>query len=263
MIIAPLCSSSAANSTFVGSPSRGILVDVGCSYKALRGCLDKCGLDASAIKAVLVTHEHSDHVSGLKVFTKNNDIPVFASAKTREVLLQKGHVHNPDRLFCFDELGSAETDLEITPFRTPHDSAESVGFVITCTNGYKAVYMTDLGEINEEVRRNVLGADFAFIESNYDPKMLRDNVVYPHYTKERIRSGVGHLSNPDSAEFTVELVRNGCTRVVLAHLSRQNNTPTLAYSNTEKTLNAAGFKVNRDFTLNVAEIQTCGKYIAV
>ncbi|MCL2036198.1 MAG: MBL fold metallo-hydrolase [Oscillospiraceae bacterium] len=266
MIIAPLCSSSTANSTFIGSRNNGgVLIDAGCSYKALRGYLAKCDLGIEAIRAVLVTHEHSDHISGLRVLTKNCDIPVYASEGTRRVLLEKGLVHNPERLFGLneDELDTVEVDFRIRAFSTPHDSAESVGFSFTCNNGYKIAYMTDLGEITPEVRSSTLGCDFAVIESNYDSIMLRNNTIYPEFTKERIKSSCGHLSNSDSADYVLELVEKGATRVVLAHLSKQNNTPKIAYTNTVERLARAGLTQGRDYTLNVANVQTNGEYIAV
>jgi phosphoribosyl 1,2-cyclic phosphodiesterase len=262
MIVAPLCSSSAANSTFIGSKNGGVLIDVGCSYKALRGYLSLCDIELSAVKAVLITHEHTDHVGGLRVFSKNNDVPVYASIGTRRALIEKNLVHNTDRLFDLGEIDKIDVDCEISSFHTPHDAAESVGFTITCSNGYKTAYLTDLGEITPAVRASTLGADFAFIESNYEPDMLWGG-SYNYSLKQRVDSRLGHLSNTDSADYVRELVQSGTTRIMLAHLSRQNNTPRTAYCNAEEKLSGAGLKLDRDYTLDVAEIQSSGKYIAI
>jgi phosphoribosyl 1,2-cyclic phosphodiesterase len=268
MIIAPLCSSSAANSTFIGSHDKteGVLVDIGCSYKALRGYLSDFEIELSAVKAVLITHEHTDHVNGLRVFMKNNDIPVFASAGTCDALLEKGLVHSShkrDRLFDFSEISVLGLDCDIKAFHTPHDSAQSVGFSITCSNGKRIAYMTDLGEITDEVREATLGADGVLIESNYDSELLWNNKKYPYHTKERIDSRRGHLSNCDSADYILRLIESGATQVMLGHLSRENNTPNLALANTIKRLETSGLRQGHDYTLDVAGIQTNGEYIAV
>ena len=263
MIVAPLCSGSTANSTFIGTKSNGILIDVGCSYKRLREYLCFCNIELSAIKAVLLTHEHSDHVKGLLQFTKHNNIPVFASSGTCNAILAHGLVYNPDRLFALDRLGELESDYFVEAFNTPHDSAQSTGFVITSQNEYKVAYLTDLGEITPEVESATLGANLAFIESNYDVELLRKNTSYPAFTKDRIRSRYGHLSNTDSADYIQKLVENGATRIMLAHLSRENNTPQIAFTHTVNRLSAAGLRHNYDYTLDIAGVQTVGEYMAV
>ena len=264
MVVAPLCSGSSANSTFIGNRDGGVLIDVGCSYKKLCEYLSLCGLELTAVKAVLITHEHADHVKGLFQFTKRNTVPVFASRGTCNALLEKGLVYDSDKLFDISGGGVEDyCDFSVKAFDTPHDSAQSVGFAITLPNGYKIAYFTDLGEITAEVREATLGADFAFIESNYDPELLRNNRKYPGFTKERIRSRYGHLSNVDSADYILKLVEGGATRIMLAHLSRENNTPQTAFTHTANALTAAGLRHNRDYTLDIANAQTIGKYIAV
>jgi phosphoribosyl 1,2-cyclic phosphodiesterase len=206
-------------------------------------------------------------VKGLFQFSKHNNIPIFASWGTRRAIIAKGLVYNQEQLLTVDELdfgrGIAELGLTITAFNTPHDSAESIGFTITGRNGYKVAYLTDLGEITPEVKNATLGADFAFVESNYEPELLRRNTKYPQFTKDRIKSRRGHLSNADSADYILELVKSGATKILLGHLSRENNTPLTAFSKTADKLAMAGLRYDCDYTLNIAEIQTKGKYIAV
>jgi len=266
MIIAPLCSGSTANSTFAGSKTSGILIDVGCSYKALQKYLAVCGLELSAVKAVLITHEHIDHVKGLFQFTKNTDIPVFASSGTRDMLIEKNFVYNPDRLFDlsdFESRAAGDVDLEVRTFNTSHDSAQSVGFTITCNDGKKAAYMTDLGEVTPGVEEATLGCNFAFVESNYDYDLLWSNKNYPYQLKERIDSPRGHLSNTDSADYILKLVESGTNKIMLGHLSKENNTPQIAFDKTVNRLDKAKIHVKRDYSLDVAGIQTIGKYVAI
>ncbi|MDR0196715.1 MAG: MBL fold metallo-hydrolase [Oscillospiraceae bacterium] len=264
MRIASLCSSSAANSSYIGSADSGVLVDVGCSYKSLLNRLSLCRTDISAVKVVLITHEHTDHIKGLKQFTKHSDVPVYASRKTGEFLLAGGHISKRENLFELSELGRIPADFEIKAFRTPHDSVESVGFSFVAPSGYKIAYFTDLGEITDSVREGAKGADFVFIEANYAPDVLAGNALYPAYVKERIASPVGHLSNDDSALYISHLVSNGTTRVMLAHLSRENNSPKRAFVAVAGKLSERGMRLNRDYTLDVAGVDnTAGEYIAV
>ncbi|MCL1832681.1 MAG: MBL fold metallo-hydrolase [Oscillospiraceae bacterium] len=264
MIVAPLCSSSSANSTFVGTAQSGVLIDVGCSYKALRGYLNLSGIELSAIKAVLITHEHGDHINGLRVFAKNKEhinLPIYAPYETHSEILHKG-LDNPDRLFGLDKLSETPVDFAVAAFPTPHDSAGSAGYVITDSSGYKIAYMTDLGEVTPQVEGATLGANFVFIEANYESDLLQKS-SYPQATKDRIRSRRGHLSNADSAEYIVKLVESGATRIVLGHLSRENNTPQTAWDRAANRLATAGLRHDYDFTLDVARVQTAGSCMAV
>ncbi|MDR2558707.1 MAG: MBL fold metallo-hydrolase [Oscillospiraceae bacterium] len=261
-LIIPLCSSSSGNSVFIGSRSAGILIDAGCSFRKLRLLLDSCEIGIEAVKAVLVTHEHSDHIKGLFQLTKHTEIPVYASGGTLSALMTENAVYSGANLYGLSELKNAPTDFEIKAFSTPHDSAESVGFTLE-KNDLKIAYCTDLGIITSEVRENIIGSDFVFLESNYEPELLRRNRNYPAFLKRRITSDIGHLPNGDCAEFLIELVKNGATRFILGHLSRENNTPALAYESAVHYLAQSGAKHNRDYTLEIAPAETEGRVVAV
>lgn len=262
MRIVSLCSSSKANCTYIEQGGDGILVDVGCSFKALRDGLSKIDRDISKIKAVVITHEHSDHIAGLFQLTKNTDIPVYASEGTMDRLISGEKVSRPANLHLTSELENAPVSFSIRAFRTPHDSAESVGYTFTAGET-KAAVCTDLGHITSEVRENLLGCRFVLLESNYDPQMLIRNLKYPPATKERIRSKLGHLSNGESGAFARELLRSGTTSLLLGHLSQQNNTPEIAYQCMINSLAEIGAQVNRDFLLEIAAVQGNGKVLAV
>ncbi|MCM1335400.1 MAG: MBL fold metallo-hydrolase [Bacteroides sp.] len=260
MRISSLCSSSKANCTYIEQNGEGILVDIGCSFKALHEGLKQIDRGIENIRAVFITHEHTDHIAGLFQLTKNTEIPVFASEGTLDRLIgEKKAVGG--RLYPLDQLSDAPISFLPEAFHTPHDSAESVGYRFTAGETRIAV-CTDLGHVTEEVRANLIGCRFVLLESNYDPELLTRNLNYPPALKERIRSKRGHLSNGDSGTFARELIRSGTVSLLLGHLSPQNNTPELAYQNMIRSLAAIGAEVNRDYLLEVAAIRGTGKVIA-
>ncbi|MCL2697493.1 MAG: MBL fold metallo-hydrolase [Oscillospiraceae bacterium] len=261
-LIIPLCSSSSGNSVFIGSRSAGVLIDAGCSFKKLRLLLNSCEIGIGAVKAVLVTHEHTDHAKGLFQLTKHTDIPVYASKGTLRSLITDNQVAPCADLHELAELQNVPADFEIKAFSTPHDSADSAGFTFEQAD-CKIAYCTDLGTVSSEVRLNMLGSDFVFLESNYEPKLLRRNPNYPIFLKKRITSDTGHLSNSDCADFLAELAGYGATRFILGHLSRQNNTPEIAFESALMRLNACGAVYNKDYTLEIASVETEGRVIAV
>jgi phosphoribosyl 1,2-cyclic phosphodiesterase len=261
-LIIPLCSSSSGNAVFAGSRDAGVLIDAGCSFKKLQFLLDSCGIALEAVKAVLITHEHTDHIKGLLQLTKHTKIPVYASSGTLRALLAENSVVPCANLHELSELEDIPLDYKITAFKTPHDSAESVGFVIEKAE-QKIAYCTDLGSITDEVRLNMLGANVVFLESNYQPDMLQRNLKYPAFLKRRIASDIGHLSNKHCARFLTELVDSGATRFILGHLSRENNTPALAYENALARLTAHGAVHNKDYTLEIAPVESEGRIVAV
>lgn len=262
MRIISLYSSSKANSTYIENNGEGILVDVGCSFRALRDALNKVNRTISDVKAIFITHEHSDHIAGLFQLTKNTDIPIYASEGTLNRMVADGKVFSSANLHAISEISSAPIDFEPKAFHTPHDSAESVGYTFTASET-KISICTDVGHITNEVRENLLGSRFVLLESNYDSKMLLKNIKYPPYLKERIRSDYGHLSNSDCGDFTRELIKSGTTSLLLGHLSQENNTPGLAYNNIISALSSDGARLNRDYLLEVAEVQGTGKMAIV
>ena len=261
MKLLPICSSSKGNSVYIGSRDKGILIDLGCSYKALRQGLALMDVDVGAIKAVLITHSHTDHVKGLLTMTKSTRIPIYASQESLDYLLHNGLVTGTADLHTLNELNGVQFEVEIKAFPTPHDCAGSVGYVMDF-DGEKLGYCTDLGEVTEEVRENLLGCRTVFIEANYEPELLRNNPRYPVYLKQRIASDHGHLSNQASAGFCAELVKSGTVSLVLGHLSQENNTPRTAFKNVSERLAMDGAEYERDYMLKVAPVSnTNGEHI--
>lgn len=254
----PLFSSSKGNSTFVGSSTCGILIDVGVTYKRLLSALWTSGLDISAVKAVFITHEHSDHISGLKMLMKNTEIPVYAKSRTLSWLRERDCLGSEN---IHEMSGSVEAaGVSVTSFETPHDTSQSCGYKVDF--GDKTFGLcTDVGHITDEVRSSLMGCYTVLLESNYDEVMLK-NGSYPYYLKQRIRSPRGHLSNDDCGKFSQELITSGATRLILGHLSQENNTPDTADGTVGGALMSAGMKRNRDFLLNVAPVETSGKFVS-
>lgn len=252
----PLFSSSKGNCTYIGSREAGILIDDGVSLARLKNALTVNGLSLDAVKAVFVTHEHSDHIKGLDMLTKKTRIPVFAQGITLEGLLDKGILHGE-----YYELKGGEEVCGIRAecFATSHDTPQSCGYRLTFRDGKSAAVCTDLGYVSPEVENALLGTDCVLLESNYDIEMLR-NGSYPYYLKTRIFGKTGHLSNTESGAFAARLIQSGTTRLILGHLSQENNTPQIAEGTALAALTE--FTRNGDYTLNVAPVETSGGFIA-
>lgn len=249
--LCPLFSGSSGNSFYIGGRDAGILVDAGRSAKQLAAMLCRCGIDLKAVKALFITHEHSDHITGLRVFASRNHLPVYTSAGTLRALEEGGCLTCDFPSFVVGSGGVECAGMLVSPFHTPHDSAESVGYKIRTSDGRTVVFSTDLGYISEEVQKELDTSDLVVLESNHDIRMLQSG-RYPYPLKRRILSDTGHLSNASCAGALAGLAQKGVTRFVLAHLSSENNTPELAYQTALCSLTMAGCREGLDFDLTVA-----------
>ena len=249
----PLFSGSTGNCTYVGTSDGGVLIDAGVSARRIKTALAERDIDPSTIRAVLLTHEHSDHVAGLQVLCKQFGWAVVASEGTLDGLADQ------DKLPCNSKIYMLPSDrslnvagLRITPFETPHDSRQCYGYRIDSEDGRSLAMTTDLGYLPDSVLQTILGCQTIHIESNHDPEMLR-NGPYPYWLIQRIRGEGGHLSNQECAAVLPTLVKAGANRIVLAHLSEHNNTPALARECAASALTMAGASVGRDCLLSVAK----------
>ena len=253
MRIYSLCSSSSGNCTDIEEKNSGILIDAGFGVRNTCRFLAEAGSPETRIRAIFITHEHSDHISGLNRLTQRWKIPVYASYGTLEKLLEKDAISADVKLYEINRRPAVIEDLSITAFHTPHDSAESLGFFVS--NGkLQAGFCTDLGYVPDDVSEGLAYCKFVLLESNYDPAMLQAG-NYPFLLKERIASNFGHLSNDDCALQVKKLLCRGVQRFLLGHLSRQNNLPELAYENVVSYLLSNGFQVGIDYQLAVAPVR--------
>ncbi len=262
--IFPICSSSSGNCTFIGTRGHGILVDAGCSFRAMKSSLELIETSMNQIEAIFITHEHIDHVKGLFQLTKHTKIPVFASPGTIAQLRRNVHEVIPEEVRIYDVIHEPyqSADFEVKAFHTPHDTPESVGFTVNY-GGKRIAVCTDLGKITAEVEESLLGCEAVLLESNYDPAMLAKNLNYPADLKRRIAGEKGHLSNNAAADFSAKLLESGTTKLILGHLSRENNTPATAEKCFTDYLSTKGARRGRDYILEVAPVMTQGRYIAV
>lgn len=249
--LCPLFSGSSGNSYYIGNENEGILVDAGRSAKQLENALKNNGLDIASVKAIFVTHEHIDHIKGLRVLASRHNIKVYATEGTFSALEDMGELNGKFSYEVISQNGNEAAGMSIKSFPTSHDCRESCGYVISTADNRSIAIATDLGYVSDEVRSAVSGCDTVVIESNHDVNMLK-NGPYPYLLKRRVLSDSGHLSNESCSDELEKFVENGTTRIVLAHISVQNNFPDLAYLTSKEALAQAGMIEKKDFILTVA-----------
>ncbi|MBE6858111.1 MAG: MBL fold metallo-hydrolase [Ruminococcus sp.] len=253
--IYPLFSSSKGNSTFIGTEQGGILIDCGVSFRRLSAALEVNRIPLTAVQAVFITHEHSDHVSGLKLFTAKTGCPVYGQKRTLQRLCDNDKISPLSPVIDITGKSIAAADMEVRCFNTPHDTIQSCGYRIHTSDDKYCAVCTDLGHVTDEVDEALTGCRLVLLESNYDENMLRTG-PYPLYLKERILSQNGHLSNDDCTRQVGRLIERGTTHFILGHLSQDNNRPQIADSTVERGL--PQFRRCKDYLLGVAPVETRG-----
>jgi len=250
MIVCPLLSGSSGNATYVACGSTRVLIDAGATGTLLEKSLCQIGVEPSSLTCLLATHAHADHISGLGVLSRRYSLPVYASVGVWDELIKGDKIGriSPCFIKVFQSIRSDQElnlgDLRARYFSTPHDSYDSVGYVLT--DGQKSFGLaTDFGHVTPRLRKSLLGCDVVLLEANHDVEMLM-NGPYPYPLKQRIRSDEGHLSNEEAGRFAVELVKSGVKKIYLGHLSLHNNTQRLAYDAVKNALLEAGFVPPRD-----------------
>ncbi|GAB6907044.1 MBL fold metallo-hydrolase [Desulfosarcina cetonica] len=236
-----LASGSRGNATYVSDGRTSILIDAGLSGKEIQRRMSANGLDPKQLDAILVSHEHADHIQGVGVLSRRFDLPVHINDATLQACENTvGRLARVRPFVCGESFPVGE--LNIHPFSISHDAEDPAGFTIT-GHGVKIGMATDLGVVTGMVRTHLEACDLLVLEANHDPQMLIDG-PYPWPLKQRIRGRSGHLSNEDAALLLTELLHARLQHVVLAHLSEANNTSQKAHAAVSRALNGNAIQLH-------------------
>lgn len=256
-----LYSGSSGNSLLIQTENTNILVDIGVSSKKIVNALDSLDINPNTIFAILITHEHIDHVQGLRVFSKKYNTKIYINKETFNALkpsLKEGIISDNINFIQIGDVININ-DLKVESFSIPHDAANPCGFNIY-KNNKKISIATDIGCMNMEVLKKLENSCFLLLESNYDPEILKCS-SYPFELKRRISGNKGHLSNEIAGKTISHLISSGLETAVIGHLSKESNFPELAYTTVMNELIENNLDSN--FNLSVASRDTCGKIINI
>jgi len=255
-----LGSGSRGNATYLESGGTSILIDAGMSGLELQKRLSTIGVALSAIDAILVTHEHNDHVQGVGVLSRRVKIPIYANTATFTAASK-----TVNKLFSYKEFETGASffvnGLDIHPFSISHDAEDPVGFRISDGN-VSFGHCTDTGKVTRLMRHRLASCQALVLESNHDIEMLQ-NGAYPPYLKQRIRSSHGHLDNLAAAVFLEELAHEKLQYVVLAHLSEENNHPDIAFHAAAQALRGNPHSKNAALKISVACQGCAGELVSL
>ena len=235
MKICILASGSKGNSAYIETNETKSLVDLGMSAGYIAKALKNIDVDPSSIQRVFITHTHSDHVAGLKVFLKKYHPTVYLTRKMEEEL----DFDIEDKVYLEEDISIADLDVKV--IKTSHDAADSNGFVFSSLDK-SIVYITDTGYIHVKNFDKLKNKNVYVFESNHDVRMLREG-KYPYYLQQRILSDKGHLSNKDSAYYLSEFIGDDTEKIILIHLSEENNKPEVALKTLLDTLEKKSVRV--------------------
>lgn len=249
--VIPLRSGSSGNAVLITSQETRLLIDAGVNARTIEQSLASIGETADHLDGLLITHEHSDHITGVGVLMRRHRVPLYVNEKTW--LAMRATVGPVDEsLVHLIDTGSQTSigDLSMTSFSVPHDAADPVGYRIDTARGPVTV-LTDIGRMNSDLLDRAAGSKVILIEANYDRTLLMAG-PYPMMLKQRICGDFGHLSNDDSAMAVAALLDRGTSHFYLYHLSEQNNYPELALLTVKRHLQNLGVRMEQDLLLDVA-----------
>ncbi|MDO4690104.1 MAG: MBL fold metallo-hydrolase [Fusobacterium sp.] len=226
MKVSVLGSGSAGNSTYIEVDGLKILIDAGFSCKKIEEKLEQIGENLANISAILITHEHSDHINGAGIIARKYNIPLYISPESYEAGMPKLGEINRGLVKLIDKDFILNDTIKVSPFDVMHDAVRTLGFRLESQLGKKIAVSTDIGYVDNVVREAFKGVDAMVIESNYDYNMLM-NCSYPWNLKSRVKSRNGHLSNNDCARFIKEMYTEKIKKIFLAHVSKDSNDPKL------------------------------------
>ena len=249
------------NCLFVESDNSKVLIDAGVSLKKIEEALNTLGISPDSLDAILVTHEHSDHVKSLGSLSKKYNLPVFANRETLDSIPKQTNKISNNNLKYFNVKEKfCINDLEVTPFSIPHDAANPCGFSLSCNNDKMSI-ATDIGHMTNDILKQLEGSKFILLESNYDSEVLKCS-KYPYLLKKRIAGPNGHLSNEIAGKVINYLLHDNLKSALLGHLSKENNFPELAYQTVVNELISSGSDVSK-ISLSVASRDEVGDLIHI
>ncbi len=257
-----LASGSKGNCIYVESGQCKFLVDIGLSCSALEERLKVVNIDPSSISAILITHEHVDHLQGVGAFARKYKTKIYMHTNGYPYIIKKLGKINAEQIVCFASSDFFIDDTMVTAFEIPHDSNYCVGYVFNNNNKRIAV-ATDMGHYHNLIINKLKGVDLIYLESNHDEKMLLNNPKYSASLKNRILSPRGHLSNTNCGRLIAELVGWGLKQVILSHLSEENNTPILAYTTVKTVLAGMGIIEGNHVCVDVATQNKIGTFFEI
>ncbi|MBR6389805.1 MAG: MBL fold metallo-hydrolase [Lachnospiraceae bacterium] len=255
MRICPIASGSSGNCIYVGSDSTHLIVDCGLSGKKTTAGINSLDLSMDDISAILITHEHSDHIGGLGVLARKYGIPIYTTSLTADAILNSSWVGRIDHTL-FNDVSPDKPfmigDIEINPMRVSHDAIDPVAYRFRCGDKRSAI-VTDLGFYNDYIVEGLTGLDVLMIESNHDVNMLQVG-PYPYPLKQRILGDKGHLSNENAGKLLSCVLHDNMKHIILGHLSHENNIPELAFESVRMEITASDTPYKGgDFPLTVAK----------
>lgn len=225
-----LASGSKGNASYVSSSTTQILVDLGPTSLYVEKKLKEIEVNPNKLDGIIISHTHSDHINGLKVFLKKYPVTLFLTEKMYEDLKKIFPIQNYQIIDDNFKIG----DIDVEVIKTSHDASDSNGYIFN-NNGKSIVYVTDTGYINQKNYKKLMNKNVYLFESNHDIKMLMDG-NYPYYLKQRILGDRGHLSNKDSSYYLSKFIGKETKKIVLSHLSEENNKPDIAIKTLKDTL---------------------------
>ncbi len=258
-----LASGSSGNSQYIATNDTCILLDAGLSGKYIKTALENVDRDIDRVEGVLITHEHSDHIKGVGVLHRRYGINIYATELTWDAMKTKIGKIDEDKVILFDpDLPFQVGDINVKPIRISHDAVDPVAFSFESKEA-KLSIATDLGIYDEALIDHIKDSSLLVIESNHDVEMLKMG-KYPYYLKRRVLSEHGHLSNDLAGEIAARVVQEGrVNNILLAHLSKENNFPELAYETVNEVLKESGIEVGKDINLDMTYRDRVGKIYKV
>ena len=257
-----LYSGSSGNCAVIEENGGYFLIDMGKSCRWTTKALYEAGLSISNLKGICVTHEHTDHISGLEVFLRHNNVPVYSGVETLDYLAGKNLVPKTASLHAVNGAPVEAGGFLIESFDTSHDAVGCKGFRVTTPKGKIISVATDLGYVSTAVFNGLQGANLVALEANYDKGMLMTG-PYPYYLKTRIASTTGHLGNIESAETLLKLLKAGCDKFALCHMSKENNTTELVMHEMLTTFEAESARQGEDYLMQISLRHDVSPFIEV